>query len=195
MPPTDAKPTGILGDISEHVAAIFRHMLPGVLVVGTAWIAYPNWFAALDLNSSQHLIVLAVVTTAVGNTWFALNRYGLHQLVDYLLYLIGSNGPAIGKVRWAYLDDLGKYTFKSLHTADTAARAKEHVRFRAATALLALTLGEVLALVYFYPPSVGQLATHHERVGIAAALALGVGFWQMIIARRIDYYVVNPHAV
>jgi hypothetical protein len=138
-----SRPSGLLFDISEHLGAIFRHMLPGVIVLGGAAAASPTMFRRLDLASWQHLSVLVVVTLTVGNAWFALNRYGVHQVVDYLLYLIRSDGPARGTKRWNYLTDLGKYTSKSLHTTGDSVRARQHVAFRASTVLLLLTLGEL----------------------------------------------------
>ena len=153
MADSDKRPIGILGDISDQLAGIFRHMLPGVLVVGTARLAYPDLIAIPKLDSWQNVLVLAVITTVLGNTWFALNRYGLHQVVDYVLYLFKSNGPArTGPILgFAYLDDLGKYTRKSLHTPETSRRAADHIRFRASTVLLALTLGELLGLAIPLP--------------------------------------------
>lgn len=100
------KATGVLSDVVAHLAAVFRYMLPGVLVMGAAYLAYPDWFMRFHLHSNQHLIMLGVITITVGNTWFALNRYGLHQLVDLVLYWSKSNGPARGD-KCQYLDDLG----------------------------------------------------------------------------------------
>jgi hypothetical protein len=44
------KSSGLLFDISEHLGAIFRHMLPGVVVLGAAAAAYPDTFDGLDLT-------------------------------------------------------------------------------------------------------------------------------------------------
>jgi hypothetical protein len=44
------KSSGLLFDISEHLGAIFRHMLPGVVVLGAAAAAYPDTFYGLDLT-------------------------------------------------------------------------------------------------------------------------------------------------
>ena len=167
-------------------------MLPGVLVVGAAQLAYPEWFRTLDFKSWHHLIVLAVVTLAIGNTWFALNRYGLHQLVDYFLYLTKSNGPARTSRWFNYLDDLGLYAYKSLHTDDRSARAREHVAFRASTVLLILTLGE-LAILFGALHSNSSVFVDYSNPMIFTGVAVfTVGVWQMIITRHIDYYVVNP---
>jgi hypothetical protein len=188
----ESKPEGLLTEITQHLGGIFRHMLPGILVVAGARLAYPDWFHDVDLKSWQQMFVLAAISVAVGNTWFALNRYGLHQLVDYALYLIKSKGAARGVTRFAYLDDLGRYTYRSLHTPDADARARQHVAFRASTVLLALTVGEGQLGFDVFHASNSLFGGHRVGMIVGGVLALAVGIWQMVITRRIDYYVVNP---
>jgi hypothetical protein len=185
------EPTGWPNEIAQHLGGIFRHMLPGILVIAGARVAHPEWFSAVSVTTWQNVVVLGAVSIAVGNAWFALNRYGLHQLVDYGLYLIKSNGPARGEKWWRYLDDLGQYTYKSLHTPDTCKRARQHVEFRASAVLLALTVGELLVAFQIYHAT-DSLFTRHPHLWIAGAIAFMIGLWQMVITRRIDFYVVNP---
>jgi len=184
----------VLADVAQNLGGIFRHMLPGVLVVVGARLAHPSWFQGINLQSWQHLAALAVLTIAVGNTWFAFNRYGLHQVVDYVLYCIGSRGPARADQAWTFLDDLGVYTYRSLHTPDTAARARQHVAFRASTVLLILTTGELAILAGLWHGNDSVLRGHSTTLFVGGAVALVIGVWQMVITRRIDYYVVCPPA-
>jgi hypothetical protein len=188
---SDSQPSGLLTEITYHLGGIFRHMLPGVLVLGGARIAYPSWFAGVDIGSWEHLLVFGVISLAVGNTWFAFNRYGIHQFVDYILYFMKTNGPARGETPWSFLDDLGQFTSKSLHTGDASARARQHVAFRASTVLLALTVGELLFVFAFcHEPT--SLFSGYKHWMIAASIPpLAVGIWQMAITRRIDYFIVN----
>jgi hypothetical protein len=188
---SNSKSDGLLSDITKHVAGIFRHILPGVLVVGAAGLAYPNWFGGIDLKSWPHIIIIGVITLAVGNTWFALNRYGLHQGLDYLLYLKGWGGPAKTAESSGYLDDLGRYVSKSQHLPEASARAQEHVALRASTVLLILTLGEV-SIVFGICHRDDSCFKGHEILMVFGGLSvLFVGLWQMAITRFIDNHVVN----
>lgn len=187
----DDKTKGVFSDAVMHLAALFRHMLPGVILMGGAYIAYPDWFKGFDLQSTGHLIVLSVITIAVGNTWFALNRYGLHQLVDLILYSMKSNGPA-RRNRFRYLDDLGRYTYKSLHSSDASVRAQEHVKFRASTVLLIFTLGEAAMLFAPFHSSTSIIEGHNCWIFFGGAVIFAIGVCQMVITRRIDHYLVNP---
>jgi hypothetical protein len=187
---------GLLADVTRDLVAIFRHMLPGVLVLGGGALAYPEWFENVDLKSWAHLVAVAVVSAAAGNTWFALNRSGLHQIVDYVLWRAGSNGPARTATSASYVDDLGRYARKSLHTAsqDEYARAREHVAFRASAVLLILTVGELSVLFAFVHSSKSIFEGRAVHLLVVAAITLAIGTWQMVITRRIDYYVVNRDA-
>ena len=91
---------------------------------------------------------------------------------------------------WAYLDELGRYTYKSLHTPDTSKRARQHVAFRESTVLLALTVGELLLAFSIFHTSKSIFTGRRGVMMVGGALAVGI--WQMIITRIIDYYVVNP---
>jgi hypothetical protein len=192
MPDNNRSGAGVLADISANLSGIFRHMLPGVLIVGTARIAHTEWFWWVRLESWPHLAVLAIIAIAIGNAWFGLNRYGPHQVVDYVLYMIKSKGPAREREGWNYLDDLGQHTYRSLHTPDTSSRARSHVAFRASTVLLILTFGEAATVFGLWHSSNSILAGYPKMFLIGGGcLALAIGVWQMVITRRIDYYVVN----
>ncbi len=196
MPDDRDRVQSFLADVTRHLAGIFRHMLPGVLVLGGAALAYPEWFANVDLKSWAHLAVLGVISVAAGNTWFALNRYGLHQIVDYILWRAGSHGPARTSLSVNYVDDLGRYARKSLHTPpqDEYARGREHVAFRASTVLLILTVGELSVLFAFVHSSRSIFEGRTIYLLVVAVITLAIGIWQMVITRRIDYYVVNSDA-
>ena len=73
-----------------------------------------------------------------------------------------------------------------------SACARQHVAFRASTVLLALTVGELLSVFAFCHASDSPLVGYKCWMIVGGVLALAVGFWQMLIARRIDYYIVNP---
>src|SRR5260370_32067837 len=96
----DDSAPGWVESISNNLGAIFRHILPGIVIMGTAYVAHPAWFPPpwstwiVDLGSWQHLLVSSVVGLVVGNTWFAINRYVVHQLADYVLYVFKCKGPA-----------------------------------------------------------------------------------------------------
>jgi len=194
MPDAPDRVRGLLVEVTRHLSGIFRHMLPGVLLLGGVALAYPEWFGNVDLKSWAHLAVLAVISIAAGNTWYALNRYGFHQVLDYILWRARSHGPSRTSASRSYVDDLGRYARKSLHTPtrDEYARAREHVAFRASTVLLILTVGELSVLFAFLHSPNSVFRGRQLYLLVVAAITLAIAIWQMVITRRIDYYIVNP---
>lgn len=195
-----AESAGVVSDTARHLAGIFRHLFPGVLVMGAAALAYPDWFRNLDFQNGNHLIVLAILALTVGNTWFALNRYGFHQLVDFLFYLRGVRGPARVKGKPnEYLEDLAIYTRDSLVQDEKdekrSLRLQEHVKFRASTVLLIFTLGELILLTRYFRAAGSPVATlfqGYEPTQVVIGIALiGLGCLQMAITRRIDFYAAK----
>ncbi len=182
---------GVLENVTRHLGGIFRHTLPGLLVVGAAVVAFPDRFDGIRVDSWQHLVIAAAATLAIGNTWFALNRYGLHQAIDWVLWRLGFQSPAKTDASTGYLDDLGKYANRSLRLDDSGVRAQDHVSFRASIVLLILTLGELMMLVAAYHSASSLVASWGCMTALGGAVIFGVGVWQMAITRRIDHYVVN----
>jgi hypothetical protein len=182
---------GIVQSISDNLGAFFRHLFPGIVILGAAYIAHPRWFTGLDTRSWQHILIVAVVSLAAGNLWFAINRYGIHQFVDYLLYLAGSEGPAPAGSRTKYLEDVGKYAAESLCKSDVPQRARQHVAFRASSILLLYTVAEVGFLVSIWHDPDTFFAKHTCPTVISSLLIFAAALWQNVIARRVDYYVIN----
>src|SRR5208283_181038 len=151
-----ASKSSLLSDISHHLGEIFRHTLPGVLVVGGSRLAYPEYFCTVDLESWQHLLVLAVVTITIGNALFALNRYGLHQVVEYFLYVGHVKGPIPKGGRLKHADDLAEHVVASFRRGEFPKGIRQHIAFRVSTVLLLLTLGET-ALVFSCNHSKGSI--------------------------------------
>jgi len=73
--------------ITDEISIIFRHIVPGVIVLGFAYWSYPKWFVNLCFNNTMHIIVLAVAAIATGNFWYVFHRYSLHNLLDWFCWL------------------------------------------------------------------------------------------------------------
>jgi len=50
--PGESERAGLPTEIATHLGGIFRHLLPGVLVIAAARLAYPEWFCAVDRELS-----------------------------------------------------------------------------------------------------------------------------------------------
>lgn len=187
---------GILREISDQLGSVFRHMLPGVVVVGAAHLAYPTAIPWPNIDTPEHLVVLGVLMIVVGNAWFVFNRYGLFQLIDLIQYHLGYAGPAkahpAAPGACSYVESLGQFVRASLEIPKDLKPLREHVRFRASSVLLMYTVAEATILFSFLNEGPGNFFhTHRFASLIAGLIFLCLAVWQHIITRRIDWYTVH----
>ncbi len=186
---------GVVAEITENLGTLFRHLFPGVLVIAVARLAHRSWFVGFDGTSWASLAMVGVFAIAVGNAWFSVNRYVIHQMVDYLCWLAKSQGPAKGG-EGGYLDHLSKYVRESL-VREVPTRARQHVVFRASSVLLIYTIAELAILAGFWSES-GTVASGCKMrsvLVVGGVLLLAAGVWQNIITRRIDAAVLHEGLV
>src|SRR3990172_11121592 len=142
---SETQEKGVIAQLSENLGGVFRHLLPGVLIVGAAALTHPSWFHGVDFTTWPSLVVVAVISIAAGNAWFSVNRYAIHQTVDYICYRARSEGPAM-RSHARYPDDLALYVREALMDPDVPLRARQHVAFRASSVLLIYTIAELLLI-------------------------------------------------
>jgi hypothetical protein len=191
MTDTDCGSTSIVGDLSKNLGTLFRHLLPGIFIVGAAYVAHPSWFAGINTQTWPHVAITAAIALAAGNIWFAFNRYGVHQVIDYLAYRKKSQGPVPVGAGCDYVDDLGKYVAKSLRSSTVPEIARQHVAFRASSVLLIYTVAEVAAIFAVWNEANTLFGRHWVVALLVSVAAFALGVWQNIITRRIDYYIVD----
>ncbi len=189
--------SGILRDVGENLGSIFRFLLPGVLIIGATYTAYPTRISWPKLTGPWELLGVGIVALAVGNTWFVFNRYGIHQSIDWFLYRLGSDGPAKQNAMLTgshnYIDALGRFVRDSSLISDEMKALRHHVGFRASSVLLMYTVGELAIVFSLLNEGPGNfLYDNAWPIRIGGLIALSVGFWQNVITRRIDWYTVYP---
>ncbi|MGB7285284.1 MAG: hypothetical protein WBE13_23705 [Candidatus Acidiferrum sp.] len=187
---------GTIGEISENLGTLFRHFLPAILIFCAARVAYPSWFTGLNAMSWAYLSLLAAIAFAIGNTWFSINRYVVHQAVDCLSWRFGLEGPA-RRGGAEYTTDLAKYVREAVVEIRVPPRARQHVAFRASSVLLVYTLAELLMLMLVDSEPTSPIYGLRARLLLASsgAILFGVGVWQNVITRRIDAAVLHKDRV
>ncbi|MBZ5593947.1 MAG: hypothetical protein LAP39_17035 [Acidobacteriia bacterium] len=177
---------GLVGEIADNLGTLFRHLLPGALIIGFAAVTHPLWFAGLGLKPEwPHLAITGVIAVAVGNACYAVNRYGVYQVVDYFCWRAGSEGPA-KRGKAVYLDDLTDYVQEALVAKDVPSRARQHVAFRASAVLLIYTMSELSLLAAFWREPTATISAYAPQFVIGSVLLGLIGVWQNVITRRID---------
>jgi hypothetical protein len=92
--------------ITDEISNIFRHIVPGIIILGFAYKSHPAWFENLSFNNTMHIIFLVVVALAVGNFLYVSHRYTIHHLFDWLCYLYRERKWWGGYRQWLYKSNL-----------------------------------------------------------------------------------------
>jgi hypothetical protein len=173
----------IVKQIGNQLGRIFRHMLPGVLVVGAAKAAHPRWFAGLDLGEPWHVAVLAAIAVLAGNTWYVLHRFTVHQAIDWLLC----------PQRKTYASWLAQHVDKSHLFPEYAADVGEYVRTRSAQVIFLFIVAEV-GFAFTWCAATGTFfARYTGLLRIVAVLVFLLAVAQYYLSHAIDLYAVDQH--
>jgi len=192
MPQDDKPNAGIVQTITDNLGTFFRHLFPGVLIIGAAYVAHKSWFPCPESHpweSWQHVLIAAAIALAVGNIWFAVNRYVIHQSIDFVLYRCGVKGPR--KSGLGYFDDLGKYVAKSQCILEIPPQARQHVAFRASSVLLLYIAAEIGLLFSLWNEAGSLFAQYKLGIIIGSIVLFIAGIWQQIITRYIDDHIIE----
>jgi hypothetical protein len=191
---SDERSGGILTDIAQQIAGIFRYLLPGVVVVGFVVAAYPEIVHQVDTKTWPNFALASVVTLAVGNTWFLLNRYLVDQIVDYVLWLFKHHGPPRTGPWFTYTDDIARHIVNSVQALPALRPLHAHVHFRSSAVFMLWTIGEVCFLASWFHAPMSLVAAFPLQLRLVGACVFVAGIVQMSITRRVDYLIVNPPA-
>lgn len=173
----------VVKEIGDQLGGIFRHMLPGILVVGAARVAHPRWFAGLCLTDPRHLVVLAAIALLAGNAWYVLHRFTVHQVIDVFLC----------PTRKTYASWLAEHVDKSHRFPDDAADLGAYVRTRSAQVIFLFILAEVEFAFTCWPATGTFFARYAGFLKSTAALLFVFAVWQHYLSHRIDVYAVEQH--
>lgn len=177
--------SSIVSQIVDQLAKIFRHMLPGVTIITIAAASHPSWFKPAYFSTSWALLVFAIIAITVGNTWYVLHRYSLHQFLDWIIYLWKRRSPQ------GYLVWLGEHIYKSFHVAQEHAALREHLVFRSAQIIFLFVTCEVALLFSLSPETHTFYQEHALWIRVAATFGLLVAVVQHFISNILDVYLIE----
>jgi len=190
VPQDDKSNTGVVQTIANNLGAFFRHLFPGVLIMGAAYLAYPCRFPHSHAwESWQQISIAAAIALAVGNIWFVITRYVIHQSIDWLLYVCGVKGPL--KSGRGYLDDLGKYVADSQCISRIPEQARQHIVFRASSVLLLYMAAEIGFFFSLWNEPCSLFAQYKLWIIGGSVVVFIAGVWQQVITRYIDDYIIE----
>jgi hypothetical protein len=81
----------ILKQFFDLLSYIFRHVIPGIIIILLAFLYFPFIFVDFDPKESYHVIFLGIIAISIGNLMYAFHRFTLHQLLDITYHLFYSS--------------------------------------------------------------------------------------------------------
>ena len=185
-----AELTDVVKSISNNLASIFRHLLPGVLILSAAVAAFgPDNFKDtgidVDITNGAWLIVLGVLATVIGNVWFVVHRYLVQQIVDWFFWLCkAQGGPKRGESK--YGKGIATYVWDFFSSANVPEDVRKHVRFRTSSVILMYITAEVAFLAALLAEEGSILAPQRSWILRAAVVIFIAAIWQNYLIRQIE---------
>jgi hypothetical protein len=179
-------PNNYVKQIADELSRIFRHMFPGLAILGVAIISHPGWFPSWStLNDGWHIAILGAIALTVGNAWYVVHRYTLHQFIDYCLYVVKEpDFKFTGYLAW-----LGGHIDRSFHVGGGRKRLSEHVHFRSAQIIFLFIIAEAIVVFSIKADPctfIGRYRCLSRGAGIAMFLFACIQYY---ISYSIDVYV------
>ncbi|WKZ38331.1 MAG: hypothetical protein QY332_10355 [Anaerolineales bacterium] len=174
------------GSVRESLSTVFRHILPGVIILAVSSLSIPDWLKYIDITNTISTIVLAVIALAVGNAWYVFHRYFVLQVVDYLFYLAGAKGQPRKEARSDYRGDLAKHVSKFFLTLPEQIAMGRHIRDRFSSFNFMYVVSEAFIIFAFLADDLTFLGEHKTTAIIGGVLGFLAATWQYSIVRLID---------
>jgi hypothetical protein len=187
----------IIREVFGQLNQVFRHLLPGLLVVTLACVAHPSLFKRISFSNGWQLFALGAVSLVVGNAWYVLHRYSIHQLIDFGMYLCSQRyqgSEKFGRTLRGYCNWLAKFLPRSFAFEQKEVKLAGHLRFRSAQVIFLFVLGEALILFEFSNESGSWFSRHPWLAGIVGASIFAVAFVQYVISDYLDGKIVEDSA-
>ena len=166
--------------ISDQLSNIFRHMLPGIFIIGAARLAFPSWFQAIILTNSWHILWLLVVATVVGNVWYILHRYTLHQFFDFAFYIYRERRLS------GYLTWLSEFIYDSFRFQSNMKKMGNFLHLRSSQIILIFIVSEVIFTFSIWHEPISFFTNNKYLLFFISVLLFILAILQFIISITLD---------
>jgi hypothetical protein len=158
----------LIKQLGGELGRVFRHMLPGIIILLAARLSHPAWFLnRVSYGNSSHLLALGVIAFAAGNVAYVFHRYSFHQLLDFIFWWCSKKDDKEPYYDWLYRHIDESHRFKK-NNRDLF----DYVNFRSAQIIFMLITCEI-ALAFCVCVECGSVFHRFRWCIIGAA----IGFW------------------
>jgi hypothetical protein len=78
----------VVDSVRAELGAFFRHLFPGVIILGAAYLRHPDWFSEFFPRPEwAQILVVGLIALALGNLAYVINRYGVLHVFELVALL------------------------------------------------------------------------------------------------------------
>jgi len=178
----------LLKSVPNEFSRVFRHILPGFIILGFMYCSHPSWFVSVDISKWTYLVVLLVAALIIGNIWYVIHRYTLHNFLDWIMYCI------IHKKITGYINWVSSHIIKSFSIPNEKQQLQKHIHFRSAQIIFVFIIAETLIIFgkWYEPNSLFQ--NYGQKIFYAGCLLFVVAIIQFTISYFLDIATVDKYA-
>ena len=179
--------------LTSEISRIFRHLIPGVLILLVIYLSQPSWMYWVDICSCSHLIILSVLSITVGTIWYVVHRFTIHYMIDFLCFKLrrrikvrnGVDNDSTAQYK-KYHEWLSNHIQKSLFHFNTKREVKEYIHFRSTQVHLLFIFSESL-FIFTVLRETNSIIMYYEGVAILLSVFIFIiGVIQYFIGFNID---------
>jgi hypothetical protein len=205
----DPDVAGVVKLFLERLDTFFRYFLPGFVILGAAYCAYPSWFGWVKLSEASDAIFMFSLSLVVGAVAYTLHRFSVHQLLDVACWWCngpaanppanpGANPPANpGANPPAKTESYRDYLVQAVQNGVPKKEIKHHIAVRSSQLILLFLSVEAFFLFNSLPPECDSVFNGWGwwlrcRFGLVLIGVFGFAIWEYWLVNYLDRKLKRP---
>jgi hypothetical protein len=186
-------------EIAGEMSHIFRHLVPGVLIFGIAYLSHPSWMNWIKIDTCTHWIVLFILSIVAGNTWYVIHRFTVHNIIDFFCFLgrrkneknnKKENDLKISKINYqVWLSNHIQNSFTQLNGEKK--ELKKYVHFRSSQVHLLFIFSEAIFLFTIWREKINFIGEYQLAAIILGSIIFITAIVQYWIGFNIDIDITS----
>jgi len=179
--------TEIIAAARESVSTVFRHILPGILIIMVGAVSKPSLLPeGFDMYNTASLVIVGVIALAIGNVWYVFHRYFALQILDFFAYDRRWKGQPSRTAELQYRVDTGKHVRRFFRALPKNSAMARHIRDRFSSLNLMYIVSEALIIFTFFSDDTSSFRQYSYLTYGIGVVGLVAATCQYSIARTID---------
>lgn len=175
--------SNVLDTAIVELSRVFRHVLPGFLILGAIDGSHPEWIIKFDLKNS--IVLLFMISVVIGNIWYIIHRYTLHNFLDWIYYKRSTHN------NYSYSDWVADQIYYYLLQSDHIKELFKHVHLRSAQIIFMFILSEVLIIFSLWNSEGTLFHKHWIQFIICGTILLGVAIYQFFVSSMLHMQLLE----